>query len=351
MTLTSTIAVSGMSAGESPQPGPATVRSIREVPGFSGRIVGLLYDAMDSGIHSKGLLDHAFVMPYPSSGSDAILSRLEFIHERTPIDVLIPTLDAELPAYVRLEPQLLEMGIRMFLPTESQLEARSKSRLGDMSKNLGILAPKQKLVTSMEQISSAFLEFDGDVMVKGPYYEAFRASNAHDAARVAAKIVAKWGFPIILQECIAGEEYDLALLGDGTGITTGAVAIKKMALTDKGKAFSGMAINDRHIFDIGLRFIKGTQWRGPLELEFVKAAHNNKYYLIEINPRFPAWIYLASQVGQNLPWAVVRMALGEEVAPYQPYTAGAFFVRHATDLVCNINTLEKLTMDGELQLT
>ncbi|MEK8022228.1 MAG: biotin carboxylase [Candidatus Hydrogenedentota bacterium] len=367
-----TVAVSGMNAGESPQPGPAIARSLREAPGFTeapchGRIVGLLYDAMESGVYSGDLLDAAYVVPYPSSGSDALAARIEHIHARHPIDVILPTLDAELPAYIRLTPFLRELGIRMFLPTEEQLDARSKSRLADFARKIGIDSPRQKLVSSLDLVPSAFAEFNtrgAGAMVKGVFYEAAHAATSADAVKIAAKIAVKWGMPVILQEKILGEEYDLAMVGDGEGGMIGAVAIKKMALTEKGKAFGGMTISDKELFAIGRKFIERTKWRGPLEMEFVKATGNgaasgvaagsaagdNKYYLIEINPRFPAWIYLASQVGQNLPWAVVRMALGEEIDEFATYEPGRFFVRHAVDIVADLAMLERLTMEGELQI-
>lgn len=345
-----TVAVSGMNAGESPQPGPAIARSLRDAPEFDGRIIGLLYDAMESGVYSGDLVDAAFVVPYPSSGSDALAARIEHIHARHPIDVLLPTLDAELPAYIRLQPMLRELGIRMFLPTEEQLDARSKSRLADFAKRVGIDVPRQKLVSSLDLVAPVFAEFasGGGAMVKGVFYEAAHAATAHDASKIASKVAAKWGLPVILQEKIAGEEYDLAMVGDGEGATIGAVAIKKMALTEKGKAFSGMTISDATLFSIGRKFVEKTKWRGPLEMEFVKSARDNKYYLIEINPRFPAWIYLACQVGQNLPWAVLRMALGEDVDAFETYQPGRFFVRHAVDVVADLAMLEQLTMKGEV---
>lgn len=346
-----TVAVTGLNAGESPQPGPAIARSLRGEPSFTergGRIVGLLYDAMESGVYADGVIDEAFLVPYPSAGTDSLRARLDDVFARCPCDVLIPTLDAELPAYIKLAPHLATLGVRVFLPTESQLEARSKARLADLCSSVGIPSPRQTLVWSLDQLPRLLAEYGGTGVVKGVYYEAGTVHSAADAAKVGHKISAKWGLPIILQERITGEEYDLALVGDGHGEVLGAVGIKKMALTEKGKAFGGMTINDERLFAIGRQFIKHTKWRGPLELEFVKPPDGD-YHLIEVNPRFPAWIYLACQVGQNLPWAVARLALGESVPPFPPYVPGRFFVRHAIDIVADLKSLEQLTVTGELR--
>ncbi len=346
-----TVAVTGLNAGESPQPGPALARSLRCEPDFTergGRIIGLLYDAMESGVYADGLIDEAFLVPYPSAGTDSLRARLDDVFARCPCDVLIPTLDAELPAYIKLAPHLKTLGVHVFLPTESQLEARSKARLADLCASVGIPAPRQTLVWSLDQLPLLLAEYGGTGVVKGVYYEAGTVHSAADAAKVGHKISAKWGLPIILQERITGEEYDLALVGDGRGNVLGAVGIKKMALTEKGKAFGGMTISDERLFAIGRQFIKHTKWRGPLELEFVKPPDGD-YHLIEVNPRFPAWIYLACQVGQNLPWAVTRLALGESVDPFPAYVPGRFFVRHAIDIVADLARLEQLTVTGELR--
>lgn len=343
-----TVAISGMNAGESPQPGPAVARALRLALGREVRLVGLLYDAMESGVFMPGLLDDAVVVPYPSSGTDALAARLEYLADQIPVNVLIPTLDAELPAYVRLAPALAQRGIRMFLPGEDQLEARGKARLAELARRYAIPFPRQAMIPDLESISALFAQFAGEVMVKGVLYDAKRAATVADAHAAAAKIATHWGFPLIMQECLAGEEYDLLLLGDGQGATLGAVGIKKMALTDKGKAFSGMTVSDAAMLALGREFVRQTKWRGPLEMEFIKAGHDSRYYLIEINPRFPAWCYLAAECGQNLPHAVVRLALGETVAPFPEYAAGRFFVRHAIDLVADLATLEQLTIAGEL---
>lgn len=73
-----------------------------------------------------------------------------------------------------------------------------------------------------------------------------------------------------------------------------------------------------------------------------------EYYLIEINPRLPAWVYLAVGAGQNLPEAMVSLAQGEEVIPYDSYKSGTMFIRYSYDLIKNISDFEKLSIFGEL---
>lgn len=342
-----TVAITGMNAGESPQPGPAVARSLREAKDYDFTLVGLIYDAMESGVYYNGLLDAAFLIPYPSSGTEEMFERIEAINNKIHIDVLIPTLDAELSAYSKLESRLLQLGIKLFLPTEDQLSSRSKLHLPELTRDLHLQMPNQKCIGSYEELSKMFNEFSPPVVVKGIYYEAGIANDYSECKRIAGKITSKWGWPIILQERIVGGEYDLAMFGDGSGSVIGEIAMKKMALTEKGKAFSGMTINDENIYKIGKNFVSRTKWRGALELEFVKETKSEMYYLIEINPRFPAWIYLSSAAGQNLALAYVEMALGLKSKTFDRPNAGIFFVRHAIDLVSDLNRLEELSVNSE----
>jgi carbamoyl-phosphate synthase large subunit len=87
--------------------------------------------------------------------------------------------------------------------------------------------------------------------------------------------------------------------------------------------------------------------QGGLELEIVKT-EEDEYYLLEINPRFPAWVYLAVGCGQNHPEALVRMALGEKVEPYTTYDVGKLFVRYSYDMIVDLKEFEKISTLGEL---
>jgi carbamoyl-phosphate synthase large subunit len=67
-----------------------------------------------------------------------------------------------------------------------------------------------------------------------------------------------------------------------------------------------------------------------------------------MNPRFPAWVYLAVGCGQNHPDALVKMALGEKVEPFKSYENGKLFIRYSFDQIVNLSEFEKISTLGEL---
>jgi len=104
--------------------------------------------------------------------------------------------------------------------------------------------------------------------------------------------------------------------------------MRKQYITDKGKAWGGITLDDKKMLDLTHSIISQTKWRGGMELELIRN-DKNELYLIEINPRLPAWVYLAVGAGQNLPEALVNLALGNSIEPFTKYEVGKMFIRYS----------------------
>jgi carbamoyl-phosphate synthase large subunit len=123
--------------------------------------------------------------------------------------------------------------------------------------------------------------------------------------------------------------------------------MRKLYITDKGKAWSGISIDDKKLLELTYHIIDKTKWRGAMELEIIKTTAN-EYYLVEINPRIPAWVYLSVGVGQNIPEALVKLALNQKVEPYTTYEVGKMFIRYSWDLIVPIEQFQILSTLGEI---
>ncbi len=340
------VGVTGMIAGESPAPGVAVIRSLRAASRFSGRVIGLAYDALEAGNFLQGVADEVFLIPYPSQGNEDFFQRLLQIKRHSGLDVLIPTLDAELPLVIKMSQWLREKGIATFLPTAEQFNLRAKDRLYAMAAQHGLPVPRSRCVFDAAGILNIGLEFRFPIVVKGIFYEAYLAHNPEEALAHFQKVQAKWGLPVIVQAYIQGDEYDVAALGDGRGGVIGAVPMRKTVLSEKGKAWAGVTVADDRLLALTRQAIEALEWRGPLELEIIKSC--DRYYIIEINPRFPAWIYLAQGAGQNLPHACLELAQGRKIEPLPPYQSGVAFIRAAMDHVISVSQLEGMTIRGNI---
>ena len=342
-----TIAVTGLNNTDNPGPGIPVIRALRESQEFDVRIIGMAYENLEPGIYMHNMVDRTYRVPYPSEGSDFLVNRVLEISKTEKIDVLIPNFDAELLAFMKSGKKLADAGIQTFLPELNQFEERSKNNLPEFGEKYGISVPAGKPVTNAEELREIKEDFEYPIVLKGKFYDAYITNNKDQASMYFHRISAKWGLPVIIQEYIRGTEVNVVALGDGHGNTIGAVAMRKLYITDKGKAWAGITLDDERMLDLTRKLIRDTKWRGGMELELIRS-DDDEFYLIEINPRIPAWVYLAVGAGQNLPEALVKLALGMEVKPFTDYKKGIIFVRYSFDLITDISEFEKLSISGVL---
>ena len=342
-----TIGVTGLNNTDNPGPGIPVIRSLMESEFFNPRIIGLVYENLEPGIYMENHTDKIYMIPYPSEGSGTFMERIEYIHEKEKLDLIIPNFDAELFTFMKNAGKMKNLGIRTFLPTLEQFEERHKANLPAFGKKYNVNIPESTPINSYADISKLDENFSYPLMVKGKFYDAWVAFNEEQVKIYYSKISAKWGLPVIVQEFVKGTEVNVVALGDGNGETIGAVPMRKQYITDKGKAWGGITIDDPGMLELTRHIIRETKWRGGMELELIKT-NNNKYHIIEINPRIPAWVYLAVGAGQNLPEALVKLAMGMEVKPFQKYKIGEMFVRYSYDLICDMGKFETLSTKLEL---
>ncbi len=335
------IAISGLNATDNPAPGIPVAKSLQD----EYEIIGLSYDPNEPGNYLD-VIKKTYLMPYPSLGVSELLERLAYIKEKEDISMVIPCLDAELPLYIKYQKDIEALGIKVVLPSEENFELRNKNKLDKLSQDLEITYPKTYEITSIDDLHRVTQAMDFPIMVKGNYYKAYMAYNFESAIEYFYKISNEWGFPILIQEVVAGEELNLVGVGDGEGNLTGAVTIKKLTTTDIGKIWTGITIQHEAMTEVAKKFIAKTSWKGPFELECMVSGNN--VYMIEINPRFPAWMYFATGVGINLAKHLVDVANGKKVEPQLDYPAGKMYVRFTDEIITDFSEFSQLMTKKEL---
>ena len=342
-----TLAVTGLNNTDNPGPGVPVIRGAKDSEEFDVRVVGLVYENLEPGIYMDGLCDRIFQIPYPSSGSEELIERIVHIHQQEKIDVLIPNFDAELFSFMKYEKRLAEKGIQTFLPTLKQFQEREKDKLPEYGKKYGIKVPDGLNLGNLNQLDEIEKKFDYPIMVKGQFYDAYKCFNVEQAKQAFHKIASQWGLPVIVQEFVSGTEVNVVALGDGNGNTIAAVPMRKQYITDKGKAWGGITLADEKMMELTRSLIQKTKWKGGMELELIKT-NSGDYYLVEINPRIPAWVYLAVGAGQNIPEALIKLALGMEVKPMTDYKIGKMFVRYSYDMIVDLERFAAISINKEI---
>jgi carbamoyl-phosphate synthase large subunit len=303
-------------------------------------------DPLESTLFSDGLdgVNAAYAMPFPALGEKPLLERIDTINKTHALDIIIPCLDSEIPNYLALADELKARKITVALPSVKAFARRGKANLAQLGKDAGVAVPTSLVAPSLYAAYSACAQIGYPLYLKGRLCDARYVASSADVAAAFHQLTAVWGAPVIAQALLRGEEYDVVGLGDGKGGILGSCAIRKMMLSDRGKAFSGVVVADPQLQAQVARVIKTLRWRGPFELEFIKGPYGHA--LIEMNPRFPAWVDFPSQIGCNLPAALVANLIGGRHDQCAPCEAGRMFVRHCVDLAGDIAQLAELSVTG-----
>ena len=104
------IGITGLNNTDNPGPGVPVIRGIKEAETINSRIIGMVYENLEPGIYMDNMVDKTYMIPYPSEGSDIFMERIEYIHSREKLDVIIPNFDAELFTFMKLEKKLKDLG-------------------------------------------------------------------------------------------------------------------------------------------------------------------------------------------------------------------------------------------------
>ncbi len=346
--IKATVAFTGVDSIENPYPGLSVIRSIQDSKEFEGKVVVLTYGALCTGVYQKSYINQVYLIPFPSEPEGYLFSRLQEIHAKHRLDIIIPCLDSEIATYARLKPGLNELGIKVLVPSEESVKARAKIFLAEFCRQNGFDCPKTYVINQIKEMEHYAADIHYPFMLKGNIIDCAKVYNFEEAGVFFHRLSYAWGLPLVMQEYVDGEEYDIAIVANEESEIVSKVVIKKIGLTKAGKAFAGVTIEGQEFDQLAGSVVKALKWQGPLELEIRRNEDLNKTYIIEINARMPAWISATRGAELNLPLINLKLALGEKLQPIKQYKTGVMFVRITNDAFCGMEELTQLNLKGEL---
>jgi diaminopimelate decarboxylase len=305
------IYVSGLYAGGNPQPGVGIVRSLRA--GYpDAHLVGVEYSNRVSGIHFDELDDVWIQRPWGELDLDSYGEKVRAALDAGGFWISGSDLEAMWLASVFPDghPNLLApsmAGIKRI--TKPSVEAA-------VAAGLPVGIPNYLSTEHSDWNLHAFCrEHDWRVWLKGPYYDASRTPTWDAFTAVRNALAKVWSTEkLFLQAHVSGYE-ESVMLSAYRGELLGAVSMRKRDITPEGKTWAGDVSEVPSSFLEPLRrMVRDTNWTGGGELEMVRDA-SDRLWLIEMNPRFPAWVHGATIAGHNLPALLVEAASGVRARP------------------------------------
>jgi hypothetical protein len=313
------IYVSGLYCGGNPQPGVGILRSLRQAYP-KATLVGVEYSNRVSGIHWEDLDDLWLQRPWDELNLDSYGERVREVLDAGGLWISGSDLEAMWLAdlFPNGHPGLLA-------PPLGALKRITKPAVPAAS-SLPIKIPTYIGTDQSDWDLHAFCrQHNWRVWLKGPYYDAARTPgwDVFEAARAALKKV--WSTErLFLQAHVSGYE-ESVMIAAYEGELLGAVSMRKREITPEGKTWAGDISEVPDEFMTPLRaMVRELNWSGGGELEMVRDA-SGQLWLLEMNPRFPAWVHGATIAGHNLPGLLVQGATG--AAPRPAIAHGQEFTR------------------------
>ncbi len=340
-----TIAITGFHSTDSLKPGLNVARSLKEALGEEVKIISIESYPISPSLGLQHLINEAYLISAASDGPSKVLNSLQEIVNKTKIDVLIPNDDEEVQLFSEIQDEIRALGIELLIPSPEKVFTVSKESFYPFGRKNGYLVPLTKVFHKWSEFEKNGFPLNYPFVLKGLLCDSYLVHSKEEAKVYFERITKIWDPPAIAQEFIPGEEYSVVALAGWGSEVIGVVAIKKFGINEKGTTWAGATVMEPQLLDLATKIIGDLEWIGPLEIEVIKEEESESFYIIEINPRFPAWIYLATRAGQNLPLTLLNIATGKRVKKLPPYESGLMFVRTSSEVVFKVDRLGDLITD------
>src|SRR5215207_7961078 len=299
-----TIFISGLYSGTNPQPGVGIARSLRK--GYpQAKLIGVEYSNRCSGIHWPDFDDIWLQRPWTELNLE--LHAREIERRLDDGAIWISSIDLEIMWLAELFP---DGHPGLLTPPRKALDQVSKPAI-PAHRGLPVSIPEFVTTELTDWELHAFCRrHDWKVWLKGPYYEAVRTPSWATLDHWRKVLSSAWATDkLFVQEHVTGYE-ESVMLSAYEGELLDCVHMRKRDLTELGKTWAGDATPVAPEIVYPLRkIIRDLKWTGGAEVEMVRDSADH-FWLLEWNPRFPAWVHGSTITGKNLPAALVEGATG-----------------------------------------
>lgn len=270
---------------------------------FNGKVITVNADPYCAGLYVS---DGFYIVPLVHD-KNYIPIILEICKEEK-IDLLIPTIDDELPIFATNQERFQRLGVKIACsPLETALICNNKYKTYQFFLKNNIPTPKTYLLNGTEK----------DPPLPYPFIIKPRdGRGTFGFTRIRNKeefMLYKNGIPNpIAQEELRGKEFTIDVLCDFDGRVIAVIPRERMVVR-AGVSDQGRTVKDWRLISYGTMIAQLLKIRGPANIQcFVDG---DSVMFTEVNPRFSGGIPLTIASGVDFPALLIRMAAGEKVEP------------------------------------
>src|SRR3989338_5880192 len=257
---------------DSPQAGIGAARCLKE----SGlTIIGV--DDTPFVTLNKDLFNEVFCWEeIRTLNLDSLVSKISKIKENYGLDYIFPCYDETIILFSFIKDRLDYLKIKFISPPKETIKAIQKINLPNIitGKLNNFVTPEIKIASSVEEAIDFTKKIGYPVVCKGLVKGSYICENEEDLIYNVKKLSILWNggtINCIIQKCINDE---------------------KKEKTKEILPFAEYLVNSLPFED------------SIIEIETIKVG--DIFYVYEINPRSPAWIYAPCQMGLNIPELIIN---------------------------------------------
>lgn len=293
--------VSGMHSGQNPCAGVGIAKSLRKAfPKI--QLIGVDHWQGSSGLHHEAIDDILLLPQWSQIDNQRHAAFIRNILDEG--NVWISALDVE----VYWLAQNFGTHENLFVPSGRALEWTAKPSVKAFD-GLGFQVPE--FISAFlpdSEVHSFLRQHSWQCWLKGPYHDAKRITSWEIFERSRESMQKDWKTSrLFLQKHMMGHEESICFTAY-KGKLLSAIHMQKRLITGEGKTWAGhVTAVSPDFFEKFQIAIQSLGWSGGGEIEFTRDHDGNKW-IIECNPRFPAWIYGSALSGINLPARLISEA-------------------------------------------
>jgi carbamoyl-phosphate synthase large subunit len=324
---------------------PSVLQALKDAPDRDVVVVGVDARREAAGL---ALSDVGVVVP-PRSRPEALLTALLSLCRKHHVDVLFPLSTEDQEFFAAQRGLFVDDGVGVAVSDLACLEiANDKLALLDACRKAGIPCPRYHPVTSLEDLERGaeslgfpdapfVLKLNRGTGMSGVkvvhaaidpldrLLDRYNLNVPYDAVAAALASIAGALPPMHVVEYLPGQEYSVDVLCREGEVISSVVRARMASLF--GLATHGV-VRYEATADATARAVVGA-----LRLSFVanvqlRDDQSGVPRLMEVNPRIPGTIGLTVAAGVNMPYSMVKLALGEPLGPVATAREGTEAVRY-----------------------
>lgn len=269
-----------------------------------------------------------FVSPNAGKKPEEYFVWLKNTLEKERFEVLLPMDDCSMEVVMRYRGSL-EKLCKLPVPDRGSFLAGSdKARSVQAALEAGIECPETIVVESLDKLSPAASALRFPVIIKPRKSSGSRGilkvDRREDLAGSYKKVHSRFPFPVIQEYVGPGEKYDVCLLFNRRSELKASFVQKEIRCfpLEMGPSTVQESVWRPDLVEKASRLMRGLNWYGVAEVEFMVDPVDGREKFMEINPRFWGSLHLSILSGVDFPWLLYRLAVDGDVEDAHEYAAG-----------------------------